>query len=174
MTYQDSEFPTIGQCPLPLPPFLLVHKGNSKFEILHVKIFILKQKTNQTPPGAIEKISVCLFRKKPSHVLLGNEITMRKCKTNANQMDLDLLTYIPAYSGIFRHIQAHSSITSHIQELFTHIQVYSEHCVTLQYSEPEAYSEFQSNFIEIALRHGCSHVNLLHIFRTSFPRNTSG
>ena len=30
------------------------------------------------------------------------------------------------------------------------------------------------NFIEIALRHGCSSVNLLHIFRTSFPKNTSG
>ena len=29
------------------------------------------------------------------------------------------------------------------------------------------------NFIEIALRHGCSPVNLLHIFRTSFPKNTS-
>ena len=32
----------------------------------------------------------------------------------------------------------------------------------------------QSNFIEITLRHGCSPVNLLHIFRTPFPRNTSG
>ena len=31
-----------------------------------------------------------------------------------------------------------------------------------------------SNFIEIAFRHGCSPVNLLHIFRTPFPRNTSG
>ena len=30
------------------------------------------------------------------------------------------------------------------------------------------------NFIEIALWHGCSGVNLLHIFRTPFPRNTSG
>ena len=30
------------------------------------------------------------------------------------------------------------------------------------------------NFIEIALRYGCSPVNLLHIFRTPFPRNTSG
>ena len=30
------------------------------------------------------------------------------------------------------------------------------------------------NFIEIALRHWCSPVNLLHIFRTSFSRNTSG
>ena len=32
----------------------------------------------------------------------------------------------------------------------------------------------QRNFIEIALRHGCSPVNLLHIFRTSFIKNTSG
>ena len=32
----------------------------------------------------------------------------------------------------------------------------------------------QSNFIEIALRYGCSPVNLLHIFRTPFPKNTSG
>ena len=34
--------------------------------------------------------------------------------------------------------------------------------------------KLQSNFIEIALRHGCSPVNLLHIFRTSFPKNTCG
>ena len=30
------------------------------------------------------------------------------------------------------------------------------------------------NFLEITLRHGCSPANLLHIFRTPFPRNTSG
>ena len=30
------------------------------------------------------------------------------------------------------------------------------------------------NFIEIALRHGCSPVNFLHIFRTPFARNTFG
>ena len=29
------------------------------------------------------------------------------------------------------------------------------------------------NFIEIILRHGCSPVNLLHIFRTPFLKNTS-
>ena len=29
-------------------------------------------------------------------------------------------------------------------------------------------------FIKIALQHGCSPVNLLHIFRTPFPRNTFG
>ena len=30
------------------------------------------------------------------------------------------------------------------------------------------------NFIEIILRHGDSPINLLHIFRTPFPKNTSG
>ena len=30
------------------------------------------------------------------------------------------------------------------------------------------------NFVEITLRHGCSPVNLLDIFRTLFPKNTSG
>ena len=35
-------------------------------------------------------------------------------------------------------------------------------------------SELLWNFIEITLRRGCSPVNLLHIFRTTFPKNTSG
>ena len=30
------------------------------------------------------------------------------------------------------------------------------------------------NFIKITLWHGCSHVNLLHIFRTPFHKSTSG
>ena len=34
--------------------------------------------------------------------------------------------------------------------------------------------KLQSNSIEITLRHGCSPVNLLHVFRTPFYRNTSG
>ena len=33
--------------------------------------------------------------------------------------------------------------------------------------------ELQSNFIEIKLRHGLSHVNLLLIFRAPIPKNTS-
>ena len=33
--------------------------------------------------------------------------------------------------------------------------------------------KFASNFIEIALWHGCSPVNLVHIFRTPFLKNTS-
>ena len=32
----------------------------------------------------------------------------------------------------------------------------------------------QSNFIEITLQHGFFPVNLLHIFRTPFPKDTSG
>ena len=35
------------------------------------------------------------------------------------------------------------------------------------------YDVMQGNFIKIALRYGCSHVNLLHIFRTPFPKSTS-
>ena len=34
--------------------------------------------------------------------------------------------------------------------------------------------KLQSNFIEIILCHGCSPANLLHVFRTPFPKNTSG
>ena len=34
--------------------------------------------------------------------------------------------------------------------------------------------KLQSNFIEITLRHGRSPVNLLHIFRTPFPKNNPG
>ena len=34
--------------------------------------------------------------------------------------------------------------------------------------------KLQRNFIEIALRHGCSPVHLLHIFRTPFLKNNSG
>ena len=33
--------------------------------------------------------------------------------------------------------------------------------------------KLQSNFIEMALRHGCSPVNLLHIFRALFLKNAS-
>ena len=34
--------------------------------------------------------------------------------------------------------------------------------------------ELQSNFIETTLRHECPFANLLHIFRTPSPKNTSG
>ena len=34
--------------------------------------------------------------------------------------------------------------------------------------------KLQGNVIEITLQHSCSTVNLLHILRTAFSRNTSG
>ena len=36
------------------------------------------------------------------------------------------------------------------------------------------FAKLLSNFIEIALWHLCSPVNLVHIFRTPFPKNSSG
>ena len=34
--------------------------------------------------------------------------------------------------------------------------------------------KLQSKFIKITLWHGCSPVNLLHVFRAPFPKNTFG
>ena len=45
------------------------------------------------------------------------------------------------------------------------------------YKKPLNYSMknlVSPRFIEIALRHGCSPVNLLNTFRTPFPQNTFG
>ena len=36
------------------------------------------------------------------------------------------------------------------------------------------FNKFALNFVEIALRRGCSPANLLHIFRTPFYKNISG
>ena len=75
--------------------------------------------------------------------------------------------------------------------------VHAEPCQTSRSSHPEVFSEkgvlkiyskfagehpcrsaisikVQSNFIEITFRHECSPVNWLHIFRTSFLKNTYG
>ena len=39
---------------------------------------------------------------------------------------------------------------------------------------PSVALQLLCNFIKITLRHGCSPVNLLHIFRTPFTKNISG
>ena len=49
----------------------------------------------------------------------------------------------------------------------------SENMQQIYRRTPMPKCDLQSNFIEIALRHGCSPVNLLHIFRSPFPENTS-
>ena len=36
------------------------------------------------------------------------------------------------------------------------------------------FTKVACNIIEIAFQHGCFPVNLLHIFRTPLPKNTSG
>ena len=53
-------------------------------------------------------------------------------------------------------------------------KVFWKYAANLQKNTHAKALNLQSNFIEIALRHGCSPVNLLHIFRTLFPKNTSG
>ena len=61
-------------------------------------------------------------------------------------------------------------------------EVFSRKCVLKicrkckgEHSSPSAISKkLHSNVIEITLRHACSPVNLLHIFRTPFFKNTYG
>ena len=50
-------------------------------------------------------------------------------------------------------------------------KLFWKYAVNLQ---ENTHAEAQCNFIEIALWHGCSPVNLLHIFRTPFLKNSSG
>ena len=96
-------------------------KGKSKFEILIVKIFCLKQKANQIFTAAIEKVKFILFKE----TIYGSSrqvITMKKRKTKAIQADLTIFPYIPAYSDIFTFIQAQSSIFRNYSSIFRHIQ----------------------------------------------------
>ena len=46
-------------------------------------------------------------------------------------------------------------------------------CCKFTGEHPSDFSELLCNVIEIALRHGCSPVNLLHVVRTPFPKNSS-
>ena len=59
----------------------------------------------------------------------------------------------------------------------TALQRFSENCSKFTGEHPRRSVisiNMQINFIEIALWHGYSPVNLLHIFRIPFPKNTSG
>ena len=57
--------------------------------------------------------------------------------------------------------------------IFRYILGDKSFCQILLFPEA-ACIKLQSSFIEITLQYGCSPVNLLHIFRTPFPKNTSG
>ena len=50
----------------------------------------------------------------------------------------------------------------------------SENTQPIYRIKPMPKCDFNKVAIEIALRHGCSPVNVLHIFRTPHPKNTSG
>ena len=57
----------------------------------------------------------------------------------------------------------------------THFGPVSHFYKILSVSNSSAFkTKLLCNFIEITLRHGCSPVYLLHIFRKPFPKNTSG
>ena len=53
------------------------------------------------------------------------------------------------------------------------LQLYWNHTSAWVATLLKSHFDMDCNFIEIALRHGCSPVNLLHIFRTPFLKNTS-
>ena len=69
-----------------------------------------------------------------------------------------------------------SFVRLHFQDVFLRkgvLKIYSK--FTGEHPCRSAISiKLQSKFIEIALWHGCSHVNLLYIFRTPYSKNTSG
>ena len=58
-----------GLCPPPPPSPSCTLKDKREFQILPVKIFSLKQKTNQILPATIEKIKFCFFHQAHIHVL---------------------------------------------------------------------------------------------------------
>ena len=68
------------------------------------------------------------------------------------------------------------AITEAAIQRCSHKTVFWKYAANLQdntHAEVRFQIKLLCNFIEIALRHGCSLVNLLHIFRTPFPQNTS-
>ena len=65
--------------------------------------------------------------------------------------------------------------SSHLQMFFAKDVLKLGVKFTGEYSSRSAISiKMQSNFFEIALRHGCSLTNLLHAFRTPYSKNTFG
>ena len=76
-------------------------KVKSKFKVVIVKIFSLKQKPNQILSAAIEKIFFFLFEK-TINGFFRQGITVEKYKAKAIQAYLIIFTHMLAYSGIFR------------------------------------------------------------------------
>ena len=111
---------------------------NRKFWILLVKIFSLKPR-NKSNTSSYYRRNQILFLQENSLTFLQtinfvkiiSRLGSKKetCKTKAIQADL----------GIFTHILTYSDIIRHIQELFRHIQIYSESCVTRYIKKPHKF-----------------------------------
>ena len=50
----------------------------------------------------------------------------------------------------------------------------AKNCLRPESAALKVFRKCAANFQEKTLRHGCSAVNLINMFRTSFPKNTSG
>ena len=91
-------------------------KGNSRFEILLVKIFSLKQKSRQILPATIEKIKFCLFKKitSCSQFCVNTEKSNYAFKWNAElqcgNVKQKPFRQVYTYLRIFPHISAQSGI----------------------------------------------------------------
>ena len=65
-------------------------------------------------------------------------------------------------------------LTRHILTRITPFPIKKIEKSSFKFGFKRTQRELLCNFIELTLRHGCSLVNFLHIFRMSFPKNTSG
>ena len=75
------------------------------------------------------------------------------------------------YSKVFRN----SYFAEHLQKLTSEVFLRKTFLkICSEFTRELPCQSVQSKFIKIALRHGCSPVNLMHIFRALFPKNTSG
>ena len=139
----------------------------------HLSISAIKNKINGkvSPYGLIKKFGKSWIRKISylnSSAIMGNcKVTMIDCSVSS-----DMLESIRSKKNYHFRLSANLSNPSTSEKNLLLI---------LQISVPLSGNPFRSpgeklfcNFIEIALRHGCSPVNLLHIFKTPFLKNTSG
>ena len=74
------------------------------------------------------------------------------------------------YSKVFRN----SYFAEHLQKLPSEVFLRKAFLkICSEFTRELPCQSVQSKFIKITLRHGCSPVNLMHIFRALFPKNTS-
>ena len=99
-----------------------------------------------------------------------------KCNVNSmlySSINDHILFFMPSVIVWFILLNIFRSSSSEVFFRKTVLKIWSR--FTIEHPCRSAISiRLQSNFIEIAFRHGCSQVNLEHIFRKTFYKNTSG